>query len=711
MTRRSVSGTRLLEAAVLLFLTAAVARGATFLVTNTNDAGAGSLRQAILEANFLAGQDVIAFQIPGPGPYVIAPLSQLPTITDPTIVDGQTQPGYSSGSLIEISGASAGPGVDGLVVTGSMCFIRGLVIRGFQPGFLGGGGNGIVLQGGGGARLLDNRIGTDRTGTVAVGNGASGVLIFGSSNNVLGTTIGGVRPNIISGNGDGIRIVGSSDRNEITGNLIGTDVNGTAALGNIRDGVVILGGAGNTIYALALPQVISGNGGNGITIAGSATVTSVANNRIGTDVTGSVRLGNGSDGVEIAGASTNNIGTGNLISGNGANGVLLISGASANSIAGNFIGSDANGTATLGNSANGVIASGASGNFIGHASAGLGNIIGGNGTNGVRLRSGASDNIVQGNLIGIAGPGLPLPNIRHGVEVLDAGSNDNLIGGSSDGEGNLIAHNTLSGVVVQSPVTGTGIVRNSLFANGGLGIDLGDDGVTGNDPQDADTGANLLQNRPTISAITLAIATTVHGALHSTPSTAFTLHFYASAGCDPSGAGEGAEFLGMIMVTTDGNGDVAFSIIVPRTPGNRSITMTATDPAGNTSEFSNCVAIPLNFHTLPPCRAVDTRTTDGPALAAGSTRDFPLAGRCGVPSTARAVALNLTVQDPSTAGHLTMFPPGDPLPFTSTVNFRAGQTRANNAIVTLGVAGDASVFPGLSSGTVHLLIDVVGYFE
>lgn len=700
-----------LVAASFFFLAAGSAFGADFLVVNSNDAGPGSLRQAILDANAAGGPNSIAFQIPGPPPWVISPLTQLPTISGPMLMDGERQPGFDSINRIELSGASAGPGVDGLVITGPMCFIRGLVIRGFQPAFLGSGGNGIVLQGGGESWLLDNRIGTDRTGTVAVGNGASGVLIVGSSSNRIGTTTGGVRPNVISGNGDGIRIVGSSDSNQITGNLIGTDVTGTAALGNVGDGVVVLGGSSNWIYALALTQVISGNGGNGITIGGSATVTAVAGNRIGTDITGTIDVGNGSHGVEIAGASLNQIAAGNVISGNGASGVLLINGATGNSITGNFIGTDVNGTAILGNSANGVIASAANGNFIGRADTDLGNVIAGNGTNGVQLSSGSSGNIVRGNFIGSANGIQALPNARHGVEILDAGSNDNVIGGSSDGEGNLIAHNALSGVVVQPPVTGTRIIRNSLFANGGLGIDLGDDGITGNDQQDADTGANLQQNFPTISGVTLAIGTTVHGALHSAPSTAFTLHFYASAGCDPSGAGEGAEFLGMIMVTTDGNGDVAFSIIVPRTLGNRSITMTATDPAGNTSEFSNCVAVPLRFYTLAPCRAFDTRTTDGPALAAGSLRIIPIAGRCGVPSTARAVAVNVTVTEPTGPGHLTVFPPGDPPPATSTINFRAGQTRANNAILTLGVAGDASVFAGLSSGTVHLIVDVVGYFE
>jgi hypothetical protein len=122
------------------------------------------------------------------------------------------------------------------------------------------------------------------------------------------------------------------------------------------------------------------------------------------------------------------------------------------------------------------------------------------------------------------------------------------------------------------------------------------------------------------------------------------------------------------------------------------------------------------FHTVPPCRIVDTRNSPGPyggpALPAGTVRSFVLAGQCGVPPTAKSVALNLTVTQPSSAGHITVFAGGGAVPPTSTLNFSAGQTRANNAVLPLGSSGDLAVSSALSSGgALHLIVDVSGYFE
>jgi glucose/arabinose dehydrogenase len=122
-----------------------------------------------------------------------------------------------------------------------------------------------------------------------------------------------------------------------------------------------------------------------------------------------------------------------------------------------------------------------------------------------------------------------------------------------------------------------------------------------------------------------------------------------------------------------------------------------------------------NYFTVPPCRVVDTRDpvgpSGGPALAAGSDRTFTVASRCGVSPTARAVAVNVTVTQPTAAGYLTLFPAGGPPPFASTINFSPGQTRANNAEVTLGPAGDLVVRCALASGGVHFILDVTGYYE
>ncbi len=117
------------------------------------------------------------------------------------------------------------------------------------------------------------------------------------------------------------------------------------------------------------------------------------------------------------------------------------------------------------------------------------------------------------------------------------------------------------------------------------------------------------------------------------------------------------------------------------------------------------------YHTVPPCRVGDTRTNLAPALAAGQVRSFPIAGQCTIPSTAQAVSFNFTVVGPTGGGDLRIFPGDAALPTVSTLNYRAGQVRANNAILLLGPDGDISVRVDQANGSVHFIIDVNGYFE
>jgi hypothetical protein len=122
----------------------------------------------------------------------------------------------------------------------------------------------------------------------------------------------------------------------------------------------------------------------------------------------------------------------------------------------------------------------------------------------------------------------------------------------------------------------------------------------------------------------------------------------------------------------------------------------------------------LHFYTLTPCRFFDTREAalGGPnPLAGRSTTTVPVVSHCGVPPTARAVALNVTVTAPTGLGHLILFPDANPVPLVSAINYAAGQTRANNAVTPLGVTGGLGVFVGQASGTVHAVLDVAGYFE
>ena len=736
---------------------------AIFTVTNTNDSGPGSLRQAILGANANSGLDTIAFAI-GSGPQTIAPLSPLPAITDPVIVDGTTQPGYAGAPLIELSGASAGTGADGLAIMAGNSTVLALVINRFQASFLGGGGNGIFVSGAGGSFVNRCYIGTNAAGTAALSNSGDGVLISSSNFNVIGT--GSRIPpqgNLISGNGNGVRVIGvGSDANLIQGNTIGTDITRSFALGNFSNGIAIFSGAGNLVGGflgdLNNPgNWIAGNLKDGVLVSGAATGTRVSTNHIG--IGSPVPVGNSGNGIQVFGvsgtiveansidsngangilmisgatgtvldlntvrrnslngiiasaANGNMIGSGNSILQNGTNGVRLRSGASGNHVSANLIGTDSSGASGLGNTLEGVqINDGATNNTVD-----LDNVICGNGSNGVLIVDPTTaNNVVKGNFIGTTLAGLPLPNANRGVSI-ESGASGNLVGGVGVQQGNTIAFHSGAGVYVDSG-TGNAIRGNSIFANNALGIDLAPAGATANDPCDSDSGANGLQNFPVlVSASSLSGTTTITGNLNSTASSSFTVDFYANTECDPSGFGQGRTYLGSSQpVTTDGSCAGTLQASFPTSFPVRFVAATATDSAGNTSEFSACIPVPAAFYSVTPCRLIDTRGATGPygapALNANTDRSFVNGGQCGVPVTAKAVAVNLTVTQPQALGDIRVYPGGGTLPNTSTMNYRAGQTRANNAIVNLGPQSDLVVRCVQATGTVHFILDVTGYFE
>src|SRR5262249_19693255 len=237
------------------------------------------------------------------------------------------------------------------------------------------------------------------------------------------------------------------------------------------------------------------------------------------------------------------------------------------------------------------------------------------------------------------------------------------------------------------------------------------------DPCDADTGANNLQNFPVITSVTsVGGVTTVQGTLDSTASSSFTLDFYANTECDRSGYGQGRFWLGSAPGSTDGSCAAPFSVPLSTAFPVSFVTATATDAAGNTSEFSACVPVPASFYSVAPCRLIDTRgpagVLGGPALNNFTERTFPIAGHCGVPMTAKAVALTVTITQPTAQGDLRPYPAAGTIQNTSTINYRAGQTRASNSIVVLDPpAGSFTVRCSQSGGTVHFLADVTGYFE
>jgi titin len=544
----------------------------TFLVTTTDDAGAGSLRQAILDANATPGTNEIDFAIGDGGTQTIRPRSSpLPDVTHSVIIDGTTQPGFTGSPLIDLDG---GPnayriGANGLMIHANNSTIRGLAITNFSAPddpctFLAGIvilGNGNVVQG--------NYLGTDVTGTRRMGN-SIGVLIEGSNNQIGGTTA--AERNLISGNDQGVSIWSGSN-NVMLGNYIGTDVTGTASLGNFVG--LDIGGSNNLIggTAAGARNVISGNQDAGLKIEGVG--ARVQGNYIGTDTTGTRALGN-QEGVIIAESNSliggTEAGAGNLISGNRWYGVEIRS-RTGNVVQGNLIGTDVTGTRPLGN-AYGLSIFGPN-NLIGGTEAGAGNVISGNGWDGVYISSPGGGNLVQGNHIGTDVTGTqPLGNGRHGVHI--DRYNNNTIGGEAPGAGNTIAFSGGDGVLVDRG-NGNAILGNAIFANGNLGIELVN-------------GANHNQAAPVItSATTDGSSVTIQGTLTSTPNTTFTLEIFATSPGDPSG---GQRFLSSVLVTTDADGNASFTVTFATAfdPG-MCLAATATDPTNNTSQFSAPVEV------------------------------------------------------------------------------------------------------------------------
>ncbi|MCH8961199.1 MAG: hypothetical protein IH820_07690 [Bacteroidetes bacterium] len=318
----------------------------------------------------------------------------------------------------------------------------------------------------------------------------------------------------------------------------------------------------------------------------------------------------------LSGASNNTIGgttvgAGNLISGNIRHGVAINgSGTTGNVVQGNYIGTDKNGTADLGNTLEGVfIRAGASNNTIGGTDSGAGNVISGNNDNGVFIAgSSTTGNLIQGNYIGTDVTGTAaLGNGGWGV-LIAGGTSNNTIGGTGAGAANTIAFNGEDGVALRANAgTGNAIQQNSLFENTGLGIDLGDDGATPNDPGDADGSPNKLQNFPDITAVVIsggALLATY--SVDSDPANAtypLRVEFFEADADDE----EGQTFLGSDSYTaTDYNGcgtppcekiaNLGDAAALGVSPGDM-LVATATDAAGNTSEFSGSFSVILGFST------------------------------------------------------------------------------------------------------------------
>ena len=429
----------------------------TYAVTNTGNAGPGSLRQAILDANKHAGADAVHFSI-GSGPRTIAVLSALPTITDPLVLDATTQPGYAGKPLVELTGSQVGgtSKVTGISITAGDSVVRGLVINRFS-------GNGIRLLTGGGNTISGNYIGTDASGSADAGNGGQGVLVQ-TPGNLIGGTTGG-DGNVISGNAsNGVYLyTAAASGNAVRGNRIGTDAAGRVAIGNGQCGVGVDSAADNVIGGVTAGSrnVISGNGTDGVLIAGAgATRNRVWGNYIGTDSRGWFKVGNGAYGVEVS-QPANSVGAPlraarNVISGNTRSGVVLyLSSATGNRVQGNFIGTDATGRRDLGNGGRGLdITNGPADNLIGGAGPLARNVISGNDGGGMGVYNGSAHNTVSGNYVGTDRLGVGLvPNGAAAISIVS--STDTLV------QDNVIFY-TGTSAVKQSSAGGTVLSGNTL---------------------------------------------------------------------------------------------------------------------------------------------------------------------------------------------------------------------------------------------------------
>ncbi len=487
-------------------------------VTNTNDAGPGSLRQVIANANTLGGDaslvvngraaavEHVVFMIPnatgGSGGSLsltgglrpsldafttpagsieaatIPLMSSSLAITAPLVVDAQTQPGWSSAPMVELNAAGIGAGADGAVtVSGGASTIRGLIINRSRRSGLHLSSDKNLVQG--------NFVGTDASGTAASANNG-GVVVAGSANVLGGATTG--EGNVVSGNaGAGVYLIGGS-ANSVTGNVIGLNALGTSALANLR-GVQLDGGTDHTIggATAGAGNTISGNGVAGtstedyagIYVHNAASGVTIAGNTIGLGTDRTTAIANSKNAIFITGTSNVTVGgatsaSRNVLAGNASHGVYVNSNAGAGvTVRNNWIGLAGDGTTARGNGTDGVVCwGGTSDNCIVSD-----NVIAQSGRYGIWLGTGGG-HVVKGNAIGTDAAGLLARPNNGGIYV--SGGAGVTIGGTTAADRNVVSGNNSFGVRVEGAgavnVQGNSIGSNTgstaLLANNGPGISI-----------------------------------------------------------------------------------------------------------------------------------------------------------------------------------------------------------------------------------------------
>jgi hypothetical protein len=455
--------------------------------------------------------------------------------------------------------------------------------------------------------VLNNFIGTTAGGNVDLGNSGDGINFGGPG---LGYTLqvgNGLANgrNIISGN-DGSGVVTNSGAVSIIGNYIGTSLNGNAKVGNTLDGIQLMSDTssaaiGGTVIGIPLGNVISGNGHSGILVNDASIAATIRNNKIGTNAAGTAALGNGGDGIRLSELNTfttssivigsdTDASDGNTISGNDADGIEIDEMVMGVKVYANKIGTNDAVTATLPNGSAGMRIQSAA-NQIGESGNNVAaNVISGNNLFGMMIVGAqANGNKVYNNYIGTNAAGANLGNLQDGIYINQDASSNN-IGSGFTGGTNKIAFNGSDGINVSNGQNNS-INANSIYSNVSLGIDLNSDDVTNNDPGDTDAGPNDRQNFPVIGRATPSRITAT---FNSKPNSFYDIEYYRVDSCDASGFGEGRYYLGTLDTAfTDANGNADVSMPFALSVG-QFVTATATThggSAGNTSEFSQCVAV------------------------------------------------------------------------------------------------------------------------
>jgi hypothetical protein len=469
-------------------------RAAVFSVTSNADQGAGSLRQAILDANANPGPDVIEFHISAVKFYTITIPTDLPEITEAVLLDGSTQTGYAGLPLVTVRASNRASDSPKrlLRINTSECTLRGLAFNAIYSndnGVLIEPGNAIEIVGGHGNRIVGCHIGVPANGVVTalvnpVQVHGSGVLISNSFDNVIGGTLPNER-NVIGGcGGDGILITGSaSTGNRVMGNILGFDRAGLIRVAGGEGGVGIVDAPGNTVGGTAVEQrnlIVPSFSRPGVRITGAGSSNNaVLGNWVGLKSDGTATKETLPTGIQIATNASWNViggaavGAGNVVGGL-ANGVIILS--SSNSVLGNLVGLGPDGSTIQANNNSGIGVVG-DGNRIGGPEPGQRNIASGNRGGGISVTG--KRNVVQGNWVGLDITGrLPRPNgggfINGGIQ-LGPPATDNWIGGAGPRRGNVVCANLAAGIALVGASVSNNVIQGNL-----IGLDITGTNVLGN---------------------------------------------------------------------------------------------------------------------------------------------------------------------------------------------------------------------------------------